>query len=98
MNRIYKFDAAEIEAMSTAMVESMGFLHALLAKPNGDFVIGDESCPGSLRDGCRVAGMVGMSMRDQNVIRRDGVHPNRPGQFIARNKRVEQQRAICDFH
>ena len=69
MDRVYKLRTTKIEAMSAANVQWMSSSNAFLVVPDRDFVIRDDGRASTFRDLFDVGQVIGVPMRDQDVIR-----------------------------
>ena len=89
---------AKIESPPSAMIQRVSVFDTLLAKPDDDFVIGDDRGVSSFGNFDRVGDMVSVTVRNQDVVRRDLVDLNVAGERIRCNEWVEKERFASDFH
>ena len=97
MNRIHEFDTAKVESMTAAMIERVAFFEALFAEPEDHFIIRNDGSAGAPGDICSIGDVVGVAMRDEDIIGRNFVCINVARQFIAGYEWVEQQVLAADF-
>src|SRR5260370_28550212 len=85
------FDAAKIKPPGSAMIQRVTLLQALVSKPNCNFIVGNDGSAGALGDVRRVREVVGMAVRNEDVISGNGFDINTLGQLVAGNERIEQK-------
>ena len=80
------------------MIQRVSVFDALLAKPDDDFVIGDDRGVGSFGNFDRVGDMVNVTVRNENVVGRDLIDLDVARERIRCNEWVEKERFASDFH
>lgn len=98
MDGIDVFHPAKIEGSRPAEIHRVSVFDTLLAKPDDDFIIGDDGGVGSFGNFNRVGDMVGVTVRNENVVGLDLIDLDVAGEWIRRNKWIEEERFASNFH
>src|SRR5438552_3408299 len=95
MKGVDKFRASEIESVSATDIQRMSFGEPFLVEPDGDFVIGNNSRTRATGDLGGVGHMIGVTVRDENVIGGDLLYVDCSREFVAGDEWVKKQCSIC---
>lgn len=89
-----KFRPAEIKPSCATMVQRMSLLDAAISEPDRDFKVGDDGGTCALGNSLSIGHVVGVTVRDENIIRVNLLNIDMASQFVGADEWIEKECAV----